>query len=358
MRIWLLLFVSVLLCGCNTKASAPPDGSLAVSDIKSDEHLVFFKTAAWYEADGDTWHIPIHGWIYEPEDSSARKAILREALERGFDLEVDEPAEQILSKRVNLLLADNERGKQIVIDLAGRPYTLPPSAPNGHFQAVLSLSGREISEYAANGRLPYSAITDSYEKRIFHGEVLLVSPEGLSVVSDIDDTVKITEVTDRGRLLANTFLREFEAAPGMQPLFADWAEQGARFHFVSSSPWQLYGPLASFLDESGFPPATFSLKDVRFRDETLLNLFKKGTETKPAAIRTILDRYPDRVFLLVGDSGEQDPEVYADLIRARPEQIKAVYIRNVTQETREGDRFNAVFDGVPPDRWHLFDDPE
>ena len=357
MRNWPLLLLLCTLCACNTKATPSPDTNITVSNIADDEHVVFFRTSAWYESDADVWRIPIHGWIYEPEDSVARKSVFKEALETGFDLDVDETADMILSERLNLLIADNERGKQIVIDLAGRPYTLPQSAPNGHFEAILSLSGPEMAEYASAGRLSYFAITHADEERVFSGEVLLVLPEGLSVISDIDDTVKISEVTDHKRLLSNTFLREFEAAPGMQPLFAGWADQGARFHFVSSSPWQLYTPLASFLEDAEFPPATFSLKNVRFRDETLLNLFKKGTETKPAAIRTILDRYPDREFLLVGDSGEQDPEVYAALMHERPEQIKAVYIRNVTQETREGARFSVVFDGLSPDRWYLFGDP-
>ena len=97
---------------------------------------------------------------------------------------------------------------------------------------------------------------------------------------------------------------------------------------------------------------------VRFRDETLVDLFKKGTETKPAAIEKILDRYPDREFVLVGDSGEQDPEVYAYLLRNRPDQILKIYIRNVTQESADNERFATVFEDIDSDRWQLFDDPK
>ena len=85
-------------------------------------------------------------------------------------------------------------------------------------------------------------------------------------------------------------------------------------------------------DGSGFPWATFNLKAVRFRDETLLDLFKKGTETKPLIIKGILDRYPGRTFILVGDSGEQDPEVYAALLREYPNQVLQAYIRNVAED--------------------------
>ncbi len=144
----------------------------------------------------------------------------------------------------------------------------------------------------------------------------------------------------------------------MAALYREWSTDDTGFHFVSSSPWQLYDPLREFLDRDGFPWASFSLKPVRFRDETLIDLFKKGTETKPAAIEKILDRYPDREFVLVGDSGEQDPEVYADLLRNRPDQILKIYIRNVTQESVDTARFTTLFADTDRDRWQLFEDPK
>ena len=101
-----------------------------------------------------------------------------------------------------------------------------------------------------------------------------------------------------------------------------------------------------------------SLKSIRFRDETFFDLFKKGTETKPASIEKILAAYPGRDFVLVGDSGEQDPEVYAALIREYPDQVRKIHIRNVTRETPDNDRFKAVFADIEPDRWSLFDDPK
>ena len=45
------------------------------SKIKSDERVVFFDTAGWFDADTGKWVLPVHGWIYEPEESKARKAL-------------------------------------------------------------------------------------------------------------------------------------------------------------------------------------------------------------------------------------------------------------------------------------------
>ena len=172
----------------------------------------------------------------------------------------------------------------------------------------------------------------------------------------IDDTVKISEVTNRKKLLEQAFLLDFEAAPGMADLYNKWSNESSSIHLVSSSPWQLYAPLDEFLHANDFPPATFSLKQVRFRDQSLFNLFKKGTETKPEAIKKILETYPDRTFVLVGDSGEHDPEVYSSLMREFPEKIRRVFIRNVTGETADNERFESLFEGIDNGRWELFED--
>lgn len=298
-------------------------------DIQPDERVVFFNTAAWRADNGDTggdWNLLIHGWIYEPEDSVVRKSIVAELLEETFDISIDAAHADNFDRRVNLFLADNERGKRITIELGGQRFTLPESSANGHFTRQLRLPARVVASHAdTDGWVLFHTIAP--DGRRFEGRVQLIEPRGVSVISDIDDTVKLTEVTRRRALLENTFLRDFRAVPGMAAKYAEWAARGVRFHFVSSSPWQLYPPLYEFMQRAGFPEATYALKAIRFKDRTLLNLFRSGTETKPAQIEPLLRAYPHRRFVLIGDSGEQDAEVYAALMRRYPEQIVACYIR-------------------------------
>jgi len=108
---------------------------------------------------------------------------------------------------------------------------------------------------------------------------------------------------------------------------------------------------------AGFPRATLELKDVRFRDETLINLFKKGTETKPVQIEPILKRHARRQFILIGDSGEQDPEVYGDVARRYPARIHRILIRNVDNSKAEDLRFKEAFKHIARNKWQLFDRP-
>ncbi|MDJ0700713.1 MAG: DUF2183 domain-containing protein [Woeseiaceae bacterium] len=358
MRIlWIVGFL-VIIGGYALLRAAGNDPKSLFSDIKDDEFVQFFNSTAWFDAPAREWHVPVRGWIYEPEDSTLRRAVFEKILREKYALEVDEAAEANFARRLNLIIADNERAKSIVIDIAGRREVLPASEPNGHFGAVLVIPEEDMIEHASHGFLHYAAVTRPNDTREFAGAIRLVESSGLSIISDIDDTVKVSMVTDRKALLDYAFLRDFQAAPGMAEWYREWVNDDVSLHFVSSSPWQLYAPLKEFLDDHGFPWANLNLKLVRFRDETLFDLFKKGTETKPATIREILGRYPDRDFVLVGDSGEQDPEVYAGLLREYPQQVKKAYIRNVTNETPDNERFAAVFDGIDADRWVLFDHPK
>jgi phosphatidate phosphatase APP1 len=179
---------------------------------------------------------------------------------------------------------------------------------------------------------------------------------GLSVISDIDDTVKVTHVLDRGRMWEATFYKPFETVAGMPAAYQRLAAKGAAFHYVSSSPWHLAEPLLGLLETSGLPVSSLSLKQIRLKDRTALNIVKPGRETKPPAIEAILTRYPGRQFILIGDSGEDDPEVYADALRRHPKQITRIFIRNITAAHRGDARFAKAFAGLEEARWVLSED--
>ena len=183
---------------------------------------------------------------------------------------------------------------------------------------------------------------------------------GLSVVSDIDDTIKISEVSSKRELLANQFLRPFEVVPSMASVYRRWQQEhpGAAFHYVSASPWQLYGPLSKFALAERFPAGTFQMKLFRPKDSTFFDLFMDQVQFKLGQIEPLLRSYPQRRFVLVGDSGEQDPEIYGELARKYPEQVVGIFIRNVSGEDARGQRFQNAMKDVPGDLWRVFDDAE
>jgi phosphatidate phosphatase APP1 len=160
-----------------------------------------------------------------------------------------------------------------------------------------------------------------------------VSDSGLSVISDIDDTVKVSNVADRRELLRNTFVREFVAVPGMPEAYRRWEQGGASFHYVSSSPWQLSNCLTGFLGMAGLPAGSMHLKLFRLKDSTPLGRITARKRSKRRAIEQIMSDFPLRRVVLVGDSGEKDPEVYAAVVRRRPDQVAGVLIRRVPVRT-------------------------
>jgi phosphatidate phosphatase APP1 len=354
-----LFFLPVLT---QAPAVAEPEHSGVSSEIKSDERVVFFPTLGRRQADG-SWLVGVHGWIHEPEEGSKTRAAILSGLKRvvgvprGSLLE-DEAARKIFETRVRAFLVDNERGKRIAVRFGSETFVLPvKSEANGHFRTSLELSADVVAQRVddADGtmQLDFAAVTAADDSRRFAGRVALIPPTGVSVISDIDDTVKITDVTATKAMIQNTFLREFRAVPGMADLYQRWAAQGASLHWVSSSPWQLYEPLAEFLRAAGFPHGSFHLKLFRMKDSTFLDLFASSEETKPRAIEPLFEEYPGRTFRLVGDSGEHDPEVYGAMARKYPKQVEGVFIRNVTEEIDTA-RFEAAFVGVPKELWQVF----
>ncbi len=325
-----------------------------VSELKSDETLVFFNTSAWFNQDSNQWQVPIHGWVFEAEDSKVRKALIQSALETTYGLEVSPDNQRNFDHRVNALLADNERGKTVVIRFADRTYAIPESAENGHFSRVLSVDADVMQTATKTAQLTFEAVLADGDTRVFTGHVSLIDPHGVSIISDIDDTIKISSVTDRKQLLYNTFYKDFALVPGMAEKYRHWLRADGALHFVSSSPWQLYPALSAAIEKEGFPMADYALKAFRFRDSSLLNLFVKSTETKPPQIKQILTRYPNRTFILVGDSGEYDPEIYAKIQQQFPQQIEQILIRNVTNESADNLRFQALFKDIDPGLWQLF----
>ncbi|MGQ9574478.1 MAG: phosphatidate phosphatase App1 family protein [Thermoguttaceae bacterium] len=125
----------------------------------------------------------------------------------------------------------------------------------------------------------------------------------------------------------------------------------------SASPWRLYEPLRDFCRQEGFPDGTFHMKHFRLTDSSVWQMLASQEEFKTGAIQEILARLPGRRFALVGDSDQQEPEVYGQIVRARREQVAAIFIRNGTGQAAQGGRFQKALAGIPPDRWRLFDQP-
>jgi phosphatidate phosphatase APP1 len=152
------------------------------------------------------------------------------------------------------------------------------------------------------------------------------------VISDLDDTVVESNVTDRLAaartvLLGNsrTRLPFAGVAAFYQALHAGASgRSGNPVFYVSSSPWNLYDVITGFLEAQEIPAGPLLLRDWDLSPSLLRNEAHKA-----AHLGEILGTYPRLPFILVGDSTQEDPEIYASAVAAHPDRILAVYIRSV-----------------------------
>lgn len=325
----------------------------AATEIARDERMVLFTTAARRVAGGSGWIVPVHGRIFRPPDSRTAKAALAIALKTGFGVSPDALNRPTFDTRCALMLADSCPGRRVVVTVAGADHMLHASDRNGQFRGVCVVRDSALAT-ASSARLTIVARLPSRDSRQIAGTALLVEPNGLSVISDIDDTVKVTHVASRRRMMALTFLEPFEPVPGMARVYARWADQGAAFHFISSSPWPLYEPLDAFLADAGFPEATKTLKNVALKDRSIRNLLAKATKTKPPAIDAILKDFPGRQFVLIGDSVEKDAEIYVDVARRHPGRIARIMIRDCGGQGKNRERMERALTSLDAVPWTVF----
>jgi phosphatidate phosphatase APP1 len=168
------------------------------------------------------------------------------------------------------------------------------------------------------------------------GSVLVPAGARFGVISDLDDTVVRSNVTSFLKmaqivLLNNAHTRlPFEGVASFY--HALQRGEGQEFNpifYVSSSPWNLYDLLEDFLDVHGVPAGPLFLKD--WSPTTMLGHEKH----KLGVIRMLLATYPELPFVLIGDSGENDPEIYHKAVREHPGRIRAIYIRDVATKERD-----------------------
>lgn len=180
---------------------------------------------------------------------------------------------------------------------------------------------------------------------------VLVPPESARyvVISDIDDTVLQSDATHLIKMARHVFLGNAHTRlpfPGVAALYRalfagkSGTEMNPLF-YVSSSPWNLYDLLSQFFNLQSIPigPVLF-LRNWGVDRNEILPL--RNREYKLNVIRKMLDFYPTIPFILIGDSGQEDPEVYSDIVNEYPERVLAVYIRNVSRDLKRPEEIKEL----------------
>ncbi len=171
------------------------------------------------------------------------------------------------------------------------------------------------------------------------GEVQIPAADcDIGIISDVDDTVIRTEATSALTMLRLTLLHNAYSRTPFSGVSAFYRalQVGASGHemrpffYVSSSPWNLYDLLVDVFELQQLPAGTFFLRDLGF-DETKF-IKSKHDVHKLAEIERVMAVYPDMQFVLIGDSGQRDPEIYQQVVSHFPDRVRVIYIRDVKPE--------------------------
>jgi phosphatidate phosphatase APP1 len=244
--------------------------------------------------------------VAEPPTRRSRQAVLRSTLARFLTVEVPRVA--------------------VTIDAPGGAES-DTTDHDGYLDAVL-----DVPDLVPGWHDVGLALADGTTAR---AQVLVVDPEArIGLVSDVDDTIIETGLSRGWAFLRAALMTEVgdrTPLPGAAALYRALVTPGRPVFYLSTSPWNLHEMLLEFIVLRRFPLGPMLLTDW---GPSRSGLFRIGAqEHKLGVVRRLLAEHPLLGLVLVGDSGQADPEIYATLAREHPDRIVAIYIRRTPTAT-------------------------
>ncbi len=328
--------------------------------VGKNERADFYPTPSRFNEAKKAWEVTLEGRIYEPKENAAIKATV--ASLRILNLAVQKIDTRFVDERLASLFAENKKGRRVRLQFSdrGTPAKIGKTNSVGQFEKQIEIPADRMTRPDADGFASYSVSACAPQEP--SGFVQLLASSGTSVISTVDDTLKITGSDAPAAAAVNSLLRRYESVPGMARLYQDWHAKGAAFHYVSGMPRELYPSFARFLAEGGFPKGSIELRTWSLQGESLLDKMDQlaaafnDESFKNDVISKMLEQFPNRRFILVGNSVSNDPEVMGELAYRYPSRVSAVYILDPMQaDTRA--RLETAFREVPKEKWHVFRKP-
>lgn len=167
-----------------------------------------------------------------------------------------------------------------------------------------------------------------------NGTVYLVPPTGLTVISDIDDILRVTKIYEPTQGLLNSFARPFTAWENMPSIYANWSTSlpELAFHYLTTTPEQVTRNYMQFIYAT-YPGGSFDTRPLNFSDVSATLSIRKFL------LQKIFETYPQRKFILVADTSNSDVmKDYPEMATDFPGQVQCIFLRN-TSGTDSGDKF-------------------
>ena len=210
------------------------------------------------------------------------------------------------------------------IEIGGETHDVTPDR-GGVVDAVLPVSLEPGTHWV-------SYRVDDFDHVASSPVQIVADDASFGVISDVDDTVMVTALPRPLLAAWNTFVLDEHArvpTPGMSVLLERLASShhGAPMVYLSTGAWNVAPAVTRFLSRNLFPPGALLLTDW---GPTHDRWFRSGREHKELSLRRLAGEFPHVKWLLVGDDGQHDEEIYAEFAKEHPDSVVAVAIRQLS----------------------------
>lgn len=311
------------------------------NDVESHFDHLKQKLSERFGRDGMVQIIPYMGY------GTQNEVYIRGRVLRNHDVQPAAENDTIWQNLLNTYRrfeTDEVPHAQIIVQIGAQLQTIVADE-EGYFNEKIEL---ERSLSPDQHFMPFLLRYKAESGEIVHADGgIIISPTTakFGIISDIDDTVIRTDVTHWIKLARNTFLGNSHTRlpfPGVAALYQElhrgtWNNQNPLF-YVSNSPWNLHDLLSDFFEVRRIPQGVFFLRDFGLTAD----YFLADPDHKIKTILHLLNVYPDMKFILIGDSGELDAEIYYNIVQKYPNRILATYIRDVDPDIKQSKRDSKV----------------
>ncbi|KID88791.1 actin filament organization protein App1-like protein [Metarhizium guizhouense ARSEF 977] len=310
-----------------------------------------------------TWQAEFVAAVFEREDKETLMDMVTGVI-RAVGLADDAAERDTVEERVLPFLWDIRPATIVTASQNSKELKLGPTNINGLTSNMLKIS-------SGNSGLLVKASTKIGGGRgsIIKMQTYYAGEDGWGIISDIDDTIKVTMTSDPVGILRETFINSPAPIPGMPELYTEiksFLPKDTAWFYLSASPYNLYPFLKQFRKQY-YPPGTLILRDSSWKTVAglLSALTLRTEEYKVDRMKKINRWLPRRKMIVIGDSTQSDPEAYGEMYRIVPGWIRLILIRKATDvaavgidEKNEPERFEKAFKDIPRDAWHVFEDPK
>jgi phosphatidate phosphatase APP1 len=297
------------------------------------------------------WILYNQGWYYE--ENPVQALIMEKSLELIVQKDLDR-------NRIKMFTAKGKKRKELCIDGLNRAMCTRTD-DDGRIRNTFTMTDEEIELFRQpggnGGKVLFQASVPNKNLQTT-GEIYLCDDNGITFISDIDDTIKITEVSSSIQTLVNTFSGEYKAVPGMSDIYRYWERKyNATFAYLTASPDQLYPFLKDFFHREHFPSGSAHMRHFTWLDANFIAFFMSSNymKKKSETLYMFLENTQNRSFVLIGDIFQKDPNIYASIYSQHPNRIAKIFIRKYKNDDNGQQRLETVFKDIPRIKWATFE---